>query len=172
MINDIVKVTSSALNVMNARVDAYARRSTLRQVNDLSRKALMVAEADLAQAAIERWLEVLYDVHDGVLCNVDSSGVVLVPPPWSRTRHNDYGINSSQAVILLRVVKLYSQIPKRMRPYFYNIDTQRWHLNLVGFPTLQSALQWQQSTALISAKTWNAEREKVRLERAQKRNAF
>lgn len=152
----LTELSARTLAAGQARVDAHASGRILSMAEAQSLRVVHAAQADLAQRAIERWLELLYDADGPTWYNVRSDGMCLLAPPWSRSRRRSYGLSEPQARLLRIIVgDLVEQLPERMQLYYYLPAHQRWALNRRSFPALAAALEWQRSKGLIKAQTWH-----------------
>lgn len=152
----IAKLSGLTLAAGQARIDQHASGRIIRMAEQQSLRVVHAAQADLAQRAVERWLELLYDTRDDIWWNVRSDGLVRLAPPWSRSRHGAYGLSEPQARLLRRIVgELVGQLPERRQLYFYLELHQRWALNRNRFQTLAAALEWQRSVGAITAPMWH-----------------
>jgi hypothetical protein len=137
-------------------VDGHASGQIIRLADEQGLRVLHAAQADLAQRACERWLELLYDRTGDLWWNVRDDGMIRLAPPWSRTRRRHYGLSEPQSRILLRIVRdLINQLPERHQLYWYAEAHQRYVLNRSRFATVERALEWQRSIGLIKATTWH-----------------
>lgn len=153
----IVDLSARTLAAGQARVDSHASGKLLELAADQSLRVLHAAQADLAQRACERWLELLYDGAPATWWNVRSDGLVLKAPPWSRSRRTSYGLSDPQARLLrLVVVDIVAGLPERRQLYWYAEPHQRWAINRSRFPTLAAALDWQRTVGAITAHLWHA----------------
>ena len=77
-----------------AKVDKFVKAAVGDAAAVQSRRVLAAAQAELANRAMRRFVELLYDETEGGanLWNVGDGGRVLIPTPWSRTRHASYGL--------------------------------------------------------------------------------
>lgn len=79
-----------------AKVDKFVRAKVEQAASVQSRRVLAGAQAELCNRALRCFLELCYEETEaGTLCNLGVGGVVL-PSPWSRTKHADYGLAAGQ----------------------------------------------------------------------------
>jgi hypothetical protein len=150
----ITDLSARTLAAGQARVDEHASGKIIKIAEEQSARVYHAAVADLAQRAIEKWLELLYDTEGGVWWNVREDGLVKKAPPWSRSRRRSYGLSEPQARLLRCIVGDLAVGPPRQL-YYYIKPHQRWALNRVRFPTLAAALEWQRGPGRISANLWH-----------------
>lgn len=152
----IATLSAATLAAGQAKVDRHASGHIIRLAEEQSLRVIHAAQADLAQRSCERWIELLYDVRDGVWWNVREDGLIQLAPPWSRSRRVRYGLSEPQSRILLRIVRdLVGQLPERHQLYYYLDLHQRWALNRHFFPSVERALEWQRSKGRISPAMWH-----------------
>lgn len=152
----IVQLSAATLAAGQAHVDRHASGHIIRLAEEQSLRVVHAAQADLAQRACERWIELLYDVRDDVWWNVRDDGLIRLAPPWSRSRRRHYGLSEPQSRILLRIVRdLIGQLPERRQLYWYMPEYQRYALNRSRFPRIDVAMEWQRSIGAINAAMWH-----------------
>jgi hypothetical protein len=152
----IAELSARTIAAGQAQVDRHASGHIIRMAEEQSLRVVHAAQADLAQRACERWLELLYDVRDDVWWNVREDGLIRLAPPWSRSRRTRYGLSEPQARILLRIVReLLGQLPERRQLYWYMPEYQRYALNRSRFPRVEMALEWQRSIGAVTAAMWH-----------------
>lgn len=154
--NQIADLSARALAAGQARIDSHASGKLAEIAADQSLRVIHAAQADLAQAAVERWIELLYDGAPDLWWNVRADGIARLAPPWSRSRRRSYGLSEPQARLLrLIVADLAATLPERRQLYYYAAGAQRWSLNRRFFPTLAAALEWQATVGKISPPAWH-----------------
>jgi hypothetical protein len=152
----IADLSARTLAAGQAHIDSHASGRIIRLAEEQSLRVVHAAQADLAQRAIERWIELLYDTEGGVWWNVREDGMTLKAPPWSRSRRRSYGLSEPQARLLRRIVgDLVAGLPVTRQLYYYLPQHQRWAINRSRFPTLDMALEWQRTLGAIRAATWH-----------------
>ncbi len=152
----ITEMSVRTLAAGQAQVDRHASGHIIRMAEEQSLRVVHAAQADLAQRACERWIELLYDARDDVWWNVREDGLIRLAPPWSRSRRRAYGLSEPQSRILLRIVRdLITQLPDRRQLYWYMPEYQRYALNRSRFPRLDLAMEWQRSIGAITAAMWH-----------------
>jgi hypothetical protein len=153
----ISELSARTLASGQARIDSHASGKIIRLAEEQSQRVVHTAQADLAQRAVERWLELLYDGAPDLWWNVREDGMVLKAPPWSRSRRRSYGLSEPQARLLRRIVgDLVAGLPLTRQLYFYLPQHQRWAINRSRFPNVEAALEWQRTLGAIKAPTWHA----------------
>lgn len=153
----VADLSARTLAAGQARIDSHASGKLAQIAEDQSLRVIHAAQADLAQRAVERWIELLYDTGGGVWWNVREDGLAKKAPPWSRSRRRSYGLSEPQARLLRRIVgDLLAKPPYNYKLYRYSKSHQRWFLNRDLFPTLDAALDWQRGPGRISAALWHS----------------
>lgn len=132
-----------------AKVGAFTRQKLgdLAQVE--SRRLLATAQVELANRAIWRFAELLFDDAGGRRWNVARDGRILIPTPWSSTRHADYGLTDHGRRILRRAITDHlAHLPPSNRWLLY--AEGRWHLSR-RYTTLEAVKAWMGEYALTPA---------------------
>ena len=125
-----------------ARVDKFVRGAVGAAAAVQSRRVLAGAQAELCNRALRRFVELLYDETDGGrLVNLGGGGRILIPAPWSRTRHAAYGLTDHSRRVLrgVLVAKL-DVLPPRYR--LLTCEAQSWYVNLDSYGNVGAALGW------------------------------
>jgi hypothetical protein len=152
----ISELSTRTLAAGQAQVDRHTSGHIIRLAEEQSLRVVHAAQADLAQRACERWIELLYDVRDDVWWNVREDGLIRLAPPWSRSRRRHYSLSEPQSRILLRIVReLIGQLPERRQLYWYMPEYQRYALNRSRFPRVELAMEWQRSIGTITPAMWH-----------------
>lgn len=160
---DIIRATrkigllsARTLAAGQARIDRHVSGRMAQAAEAESLRVLHAAQADLAQRAVERWIELLYDQRDGVWWNVRADGLIKLAPPWSMSRRTSYGLSEPQARLLRRITRdITANLPEHRRLYFYATQHQRYVLNRRRFPALDAAMDWQRTTGKITPALWH-----------------
>lgn len=115
-----------------------------------SRRLVATAQADLANRAMTRFAELLYDADNGRLYNIRiETGRILIPMPWSRSRCYDYGLTDHAGRILRSiVVSALANAPARLR--WLALVGGQWHVDVVRYPTQATANEWLTKFAVTS----------------------
>lgn len=81
-----------------AAVQAPDRHTPLRSVAQrLTRRGVAGAKVELVNTALLAFVEVVFDADpDGVYCNVDKDGRVLIPAPWGRAGGRLWGLRATE----------------------------------------------------------------------------
>jgi hypothetical protein len=156
--NTITSLSMRTLEASNAKVAGYGTRKMAKKAELESRRVVVAAVAELAQAAMERWVTYLYDRSDDgkTWWNVRSDNMIWLAAPWSRSRYSAYQLSERQGRLLLRIrIDNIDPLPERMKLYVYSEMHQRFFLNRHRYPTLESALEWQRTVGAISAEMWH-----------------
>ncbi len=140
-----------------ASVDRHVRGWVAETVAVQSQRLLATANAELANLALTRFAELLYDGAPERLFNVDPSSRILIPCPWSRTRYAAYGLTDQGSRILRSiVVTRLAQLPSK-RQWLY-MDGRVWCVNLRHYPTAELARQWISEFG-VTAALWSTHAE-------------
>ncbi len=124
-----------------ANVDQFVRSRVNQAAAVQSGRILATANAELANRALTRFIELLYDGAGGTLYNVAVDGRIKIAAPWSRTRYADYGLSDHGARVLRSVITWrLAQLPSKHQLLWCN--GSRWFLNLARFPDLAAAGAW------------------------------
>lgn len=154
----ITALSGRTLEATNAKVAAYGTRKMAEKAEIESRRVVAAAAAQLAQSALERWIELLYHRSaDGrTWYNVRQDNMIWLAPPWSRSRCGAYRLSEPQARLLLRIRQdNIDPLPERMQLYIYSPVHQRFFLNRHRFPTVEAALEWQRTVGAITTDMWH-----------------
>lgn len=151
----IAEYSGRALAVAQAKIDSHASGKLAQMAEEQSLRVIAAAQSDLAQAAIERWLTLIYDQSGGVWWNVRDDHMIMLAPPWSRSRRTSYGLSEPQTRLLCIIVHdLCSNLPERRQLYWYSKPHQRWFISRRFYPTLDDAIGWQRTTGCITPVLW------------------
>lgn len=156
--NTLTQLGTRTLEATNARVAGYGTRRMAERAEVESRRVVAAAAAQLAQAALERWISLLYHrSEDGrTWYNVRSDNMIWLAPPWSRSKCGAYRLSEPQARLLLRIRQdNIDPLPERMQLYIYSPVHQRFFLNRHRFVTVESALEWQRTVGAITTDMWH-----------------
>jgi hypothetical protein len=152
----LTELSVRTLAAGQAHVDRHASGHIIRLAEEQSLRVVHTAQAQLAQRACERWIELLYDRQGDTWWNVREDGLIRLAPPWSRTRRTRYGLSEPQARILLRIVRdLIDALPERRQLYWYLDMHQRYALNRSRFPNQEIAIEWQKTIGAITPTMWH-----------------
>ncbi len=124
-----------------ANVERFLKQRLATSADAGSRRTIAASAADVANASLARFAQLLYDRRDdGALWNVSNAWRVLIPTPWSSTRHGDYGMTDhSRRVLRLAYMNTCSGLPPRQHWLIYTSGS--WFLNR-RFPQLADAQAW------------------------------
>lgn len=142
-LHDELKRTSGRWSVAaTAKVDGFVRERVRAAAALQGRRVVATAHAELAQRALVRFVQLLYDAGaGGRLYNVAQDGRIRIPVPWSRVHHADYGLTDRDGRILYSMVSWrLEQLPSRHQLMWRN--GRWWILNLARFPTHDQAGAW------------------------------
>ena len=153
LVRDLERTSARWPLATAARVDKFMRGKVAAAAGIQSRKVLAAASAELGNRALQRFVELLYDETDGGrLANLGDGGRILIPAPWSRTRHRAYGLSDHGARVLRSIItaKL-DAMPPRYR--LLTCEGGRWYLNM-EFGSLGAGLGWLRSRGKVSPDDW------------------
>jgi hypothetical protein len=131
-----MKTNTSVIPAELARSEALAgvkpeRHTALRRVaQKLSRQGAMGAKAELANAALLAFVEVLFDVdEDQVYANIDVDGRILLPAPWGRNGAAVWGLRRTEQRALSWLLRRRSATTDA--PLFvYDAETKNWYVGI------------------------------------------
>ena len=128
-------ITGAALKTTRQRAGDAAQ--------SLSRRGAMKAAAERCNAAIDRLIELLYEVDDtGLRANVDVTGKLLIPVPWGDS-YTRYGLRATEAAVLgLHVRKLaaVADVPPLL---VYDAAIRAWLLNADYVTQAHAVAYWR-----------------------------
>jgi hypothetical protein len=105
------------------------RHTPLRQVAlKLTRRGAMAAKAELANAALLAFIEILFDVdEDQNYANIDADGRILLPAPWGRNGSVHWGLRRSEQRALSWLLR--RRMETEENPLFiYDDETRSWYV--------------------------------------------
>lgn len=109
----------------------------------LSRRGAMRAAAERCNAAINRLIELLYEIDDtGLRANVDATGRILIPVPWGDS-YLRYGLRATEADVLAVHVRLLSHVDNVPPLLVYDAEIRRWLLNADYATEAQAVAYWR-----------------------------
>lgn len=153
----IGELSARTLAAGQAQIDNHGSGAIARLAEDQSLRVFHTAQADLAQRACERWIELLYDGAPDTWWNVRDDGMIKKGTPWSRTRRKSYGLSEPQARLLYLIVgDLIGSLPERRQLYYKLPAIQRYALNRRFFPSVAGALEWQRTIGQVKPGLWHA----------------
>ena len=148
-IDDLLNRQSRAAG---AQSRTFVHRAVKRSATKASRRLVLEATAELMNQALFTFIDLLYDDVDGVLVNVAADGRILVPTPWSRGRHADYGLTDGQhRTLRTLMIERQRNRPGRFILVFYSPEMRFWYLNSRHFPTMPDALAWLDTERITAA---------------------
>ena len=153
LVRDLERTSARWPLATAAKVDRFVKNKVGAAAEVQSRKVAAAAQAELANRAMRRFVELVYDeTSEGVLCNLGDGGRVLLPAPWSRTRHRAYGLSDHGARVLRIIItaKL-DAMPAKYR--LLTCEGGRWYLNM-EFGSLGAGLGWLRSRGKVSPDDW------------------
>ena len=126
----------------------------------LSRRNLLTARCELANEALSLLVGLLYEKDaGGDPCNVDpETWRILVPMPWGRIGHKQWGLRTSEAVCMRWIMlRRQAQWTQAQRPMLVSYDpsSRAWLLNLKDYRHSDAALFWL-SKSKIKLGEWRA----------------
>lgn len=101
---------------------------------------------ELMNEALARMIELLYEEADGAPVNVDAAtGRILIPVPWGRNGAPRWGVRSSEAEVLRRLMLRWSRVESAagIAPLVvYDRSRRSWFLSRRYYATLDDARRW------------------------------
>jgi hypothetical protein len=117
------------------------RHTALRTAAEkLSRRNADQAICELFGEALMRLVDLCYEEDAGGYCNIDQvTNRILIPLPWGKSGHSQWGIRIQEANILRRILVL-----RQRQPGLFLYDTMRraWRVNLYDFPSRDVAMSY------------------------------
>lgn len=121
---------------------APARHTTLRSAAEkLSRMNADGAVCELMNEALARLVVLAYEQDAGGFCNVDgATGRLLIPLPWGRNGHAQWGLRPQEANILRDILFAWQHDAPALLAY----DSMRrsWFVNLREYGSVHLAKRW------------------------------
>lgn len=144
--------------VRDSSPKGFVRQRIGDQVDALTRAGQMAARVELANEALCRLTQLVYEKDaDGVLANVDpSTGRLLIPAPFGSSGWSHWGLRHWEGRTLNKVLRIRLEKWRQgQRPplYTYDGDGRYWVLNLHDYETLQAALWWLKKEP-VTLKEW------------------
>ncbi|PJF45509.1 MAG: hypothetical protein CUN48_18525, partial [Candidatus Thermofonsia Clade 3 bacterium] len=105
------------------------RHTPLRRVAmALTRRGRMGAKAELANAALLAFVEILFDVdEDRVYANIDADGRILLPAPWGRNGAAQWGLRRTEQRALSWLLR--RRCMTTDNPLFvYDAELKNWYV--------------------------------------------
>lgn len=124
------------------------RHTTIqRAAESLSRRVVDSATVEVLNEALARLTVLCYERDDdGQLCNVDgATGRVLIPLPWGRGGYSKWGLTSTEATILRRI--MFTRQRNGLPLFFYERSRRAWFLNLGEYGAIPVLKEWELSIA-------------------------
>lgn len=142
-----VAASASPKNFVAAGVRRAAERNSMRLIAQ--------ANADVMNDALRRFVALLYEQEGGIWFNVDDVGRILIPTPWSRAKHTEYGLTDTSHRVLRRIIAAHNEsTPAGHQLIFYVGQYDRsWYLNRRHYPTIAHANGWLDRYA-ITPEAW------------------
>lgn len=167
--NGIVKHHVDRLPAITGAALRSGRRRAADQSHRLSRAGAMGAAAERCNEAINRLIQLAYQVDEdtGDLCNVDAVTGVFerFPMPWGRS-YRDWGLYRTEAAVLALHVKRLQSSATVAPLWTYDDLTRRWGVNFFDYPSAAAALAYWKR-AELTAKDYQVIAQTVRNQRAK-----
>jgi hypothetical protein len=129
-----------------ARKEGIAQASpqryvALRKASEvLSRRNTDQAVCELFGEALMRLVDLCYEEDAGGYCNIDqATNRILIPLPWGKSGHSQWGIRTQEANILRRILALRQRQPGL---FLYDRTRRAWRVNLYDFPSRDVAMSY------------------------------
>lgn len=117
-------------------VQGAASQRQFSQAGAISRKTLYEAVAGVCNASLTALVPILYEGFGDRLMNVDpATWLILIPAPWGGSGYRRYGLRSTEAAVLRRLMRLRQKKNDHVHWVFYDPEARRWCLNLADYPT-------------------------------------
>jgi hypothetical protein len=143
------------------------RHTPLRAVAlKLTRRGAMAAKAELANAALLAFVEILFDVdEDQNYANIDADGRILLPAPWGRNGARQWGLRNTEQRTFSLLMRRRSRTEEN--PLFvYDSELKNWYVG-AGY-SRRSALAYLKAFP-ITLPEWRDAWQAIRSEWARRR---
>jgi hypothetical protein len=166
-VSTVKRETEDALQRSHRALDVQPGRHTAQRFADvaqsLSRAGVALAHAETCTAALQRVVELAYQVDtDSRRCNVDIDGRLLFALPWGKSGYKRWGLRRREADTL-RAILLARQTPQQGRavPLFvYDTGTRAWYVNTQDY-VCHAEAQAYLSKCGITSREYKAHLERV-----------
>lgn len=141
--NGIVTTLDRIGDVALARPAAFLAERLEQQTAALSEKARFEATAALLNAAMSRYVALVFEpLADGTPAGVDPvTGFVRIKAPWASNSYKSWGLRRGEQAVLLAYLKYWQRRADYAAPIFlYSASSNRWSVNLNRYPDLRAAL--------------------------------
>jgi hypothetical protein len=132
-----------------------------RVAETLSLRVRWAAKRDLMLGALERLAVDAYErTSHGSLLNMDVTGALLIPAPWSRQNCHRWGLRraESDALRALLILEQRKGPDKGRAPLFlWDGESRRWFVDLDLYPTIEAAREYLRAFSHVI--TWEKVRE-------------
>lgn len=119
-----------------------ARTKTRGTASTLSRRLLFEADAELCNAALVRFIDLLYDADaSGTLWNVSAVGKIERATPWSSKGHKEYAL-TDPLYRVFRIALVERLTGDRFDLLMYVPEYRSWFLNFRAYKTREDAERW------------------------------
>lgn len=123
-------------------------------IGNLSRRNVVLAQVELVNEALSRLIELCYERIDGQLVNVDTlTHKLLIPVPWGRRGHSQWGLRASEAVVL-RSILLYRAPVSMPSLFVYETTSKSWLIDNVTYGDESSAMAWLKRYGKVTPSEW------------------
>lgn len=171
--NGIVSTLDRIGDVAVTRPAAYMERRLEEQTAALSVKQRYEATAHLLNAALSRYVALVYEpLADGTPAGIDVvTGTVRIRAPWASNSYRTWSLRRQEQIVMLAYMKNWQRSTKGAPAIFhYDPAINRWQADLVAYPDLRAALAVLRSgvfTAELVAKIEQYERARDARRRAK-----
>lgn len=169
--NGVVATLDRIGAVALARPAAYLAERLEQQTAALSEKARLQATAELLNAAMLRYVALVFEpLADGTPAGVDPiTGFVRIKAPWATNSYRFWGLRRQEQGVLLAYLKYWQRSTEGAPPIFlYAASSNRWAVNLRRYPDLRAVLPVVQAGILTAELVAEIERSE-RAREAQRR---
>ena len=141
--NGIVSTLDRIGDVAVARPAAFVERRLEEQTAALSQKQRYEATAHLLNAALSRYVALVYEpLADGTPAGLDPvNGTVRIRAPWASNSYRTWSLRRQEQTVMLAYMKNWQRSTKGAPAIFaYDPAINRWTANLTDYPDLRAAL--------------------------------
>ena len=141
--NGITATLDRIGDVAVTRPTAYVERRLEEATAALSVKQRYEATAHLLNAALSRYVALVYEpLADGTPAGLDPvNGTVRIRAPWASNSYRTWSLRRQEQTVMLAYMKNWQRSTKGAPAIFrYDPAINRWQADLVAYPDLRAAL--------------------------------
>jgi len=136
------------------------RRGIAWGAETISRRAMLSSMTALLQAALTDVTTLAYEREGRFWLNVDrNTGRLLVPAPWGRAGHAQWGLRRREGETLRHI--LFDRMKQTSALWLYDELSRSWYLNLSRYRNLSQAQTYLSAVPLVAKEVASALAERV-----------